>query len=106
MVKPTDKRRPRTQANPGEAKKPKRDQVLQVVVTAEDKALIERRAASARLSLSTFLRNVGLGIEIHSSADLDIAMDIVKLNGDLNRLGGLLKLWLSEYRGRAPVPFK
>lgn len=56
--------------------------------------------AQAGLSLSTYLLAAGLNHPIRSVADLDAVADLVRVNGDLGRVAGLLKLWLAEKRGQ------
>lgn len=56
------------------------------------------------LSLSAYLRVVGLNHPIQSVADLDAVADLVRVNGDLGRVAGLLKLWLAEKRGQGARP--
>lgn len=82
----------------------RRGKPIEVWVTDEEKAVITERAASAGLSRSAFLRALGLNHPIRSTADSDAMTDLMRINGDLGRLGGLLKLWLSERPGAgAPV---
>ena len=66
----------------------------------EEKALITERAEQAGLSRSGYLRAVGLNYPIRSVLDLMAVVDLAKVNGDLGRVAGLLKLWLSEKRGQ------
>lgn len=74
--------------------------LLKVLVTPEEKAEIERRAAQAGMSRSMYLRRAGLGYPINSVADLEAVTDLVKTTGDLGRVTGLLKQWLAEQRGK------
>ena len=67
---------------------------LQVVVDAEERAEIKRRAAASGLSVSAYLRAVALGRQVGSVLDHKAAGELVKVAGDQGRLGGLLKLWL------------
>lgn len=76
-----------------------RNRPLRVVVSARERAEIERLAAVAGLSVSAYLRAAGLNHSIKSTYDLDAVRDLVGVAGDLGRLGGLMKLWLSERRG-------
>lgn len=71
-------------------------QPIRVWVTADEKAGIEEMARSTGNSTSAFLRKVGLGYEVRSILDYSRAQDLVKVNADLGRLGGLLKLWLTN----------
>lgn len=76
-----------------------RKRPIKVYVSARDRAAIEAAAASTRLSLSDYLRSVGRGYEPRSAYDLEAVRTLAKVNGDLGRLGGLLKLWLSDQPG-------
>ncbi len=62
---------------------------------AERQAIVEK-AGHCGLSVSNFLRTVGLGIGIVSVVDHRKIEELVKVNGDLGRLGGLLKLCLAN----------
>jgi hypothetical protein len=53
-------------------------------------------AALAGLPLSTYLLRVGLGYPVRSIVDNRRVEDLCRINGDLGRLGGLLKLWLTD----------
>ena len=57
---------------------------------------LERQAEAVGLSMSSFLLNVGLGYQVTQILDNKRVEDLAKINGDLGRLGGLLKLWLSD----------
>lgn len=76
-----------------------RNRTLRVVVSASERAAIEEKARSTRLSVSAYLRNVGLGYEPRSAYDLEAVRALAKVNGDLGRLGGLLKMWLADSPG-------
>ena len=73
-----------------------RPDILKVVVSAAERAAIEERAVSTGLSLSAFLRKLGTGYEPKSTLDRRAVQDLVKVNADQGRLGGLLKLWLTD----------
>jgi hypothetical protein len=68
---------------------------LRVVVNEAERALIQGSADTAGLSLSAFLRNVGVGYPVRSIVDQKQVAELAKINADLGRLGGLLKLWLA-----------
>jgi hypothetical protein len=77
-------------------KPPRRDSTpIYVWVTAQEKAGIQEMARTTGNSTSAYLRKVGLGYEVRSILDFGHAQDLVKVNADLGRLGGLLKLWLA-----------
>src|SRR4051794_9543439 len=73
---------------------------LQVVVDAEERAEIKRRAAASGLSVSAYLRSVALGRQVSSVLDHKAVGELVKVAGGQGRLGGLLKLWLVDQSGR------
>ncbi len=76
-----------------------RKRPIKVYVTDEDRAVIEARAEATRLSLSDYLRNVGLAYQPRSAFDHEAVRALAKVNGDLGRLGGLLKMWLADSPG-------
>ena len=51
------------------------------------------------MSRSGYLRALGMNTPIRSVVDLTAVADLAKINGDLGRVAGLLKLWLSEKPG-------
>ena len=73
---------------------------ISVAVNDADRARIEQRARAASLSVSAYLRTVGLGQVTRSALDHAAVAELVKVAGDQGRLGGLLKLWLVEQPGR------
>lgn len=81
-----------------------RQRPLRVLVSASERARIEERARIAGLSVSAYLRAAGLNQPIRSVLDHDAVRELAKINGDQGRLGGLLKLWLTEWAERAKVP--
>ena len=62
----------------------------------EEKAQIEANAKAAGMSLSSYLLVIGQGYKIQGVVDFEQVKELAKINGDLGRLGGLLKLWLSH----------
>lgn len=81
-----------------------RGRPIYVWVSDEERKEIERRANAAHMSLSAFLRTLGLGHEPRSGFDSDAVLALAKLNADQGRLGGLLKLWLTTRRGEGARP--
>lgn len=77
-----------------ERRKP-RYQHLRVPVLPHEKAAIESCAKQAGRSVARYLRDVGQGYKLHSTVDLDAVCELARINGDLGRLGTLLKLWLA-----------
>lgn len=62
-------------------------------------AEINTRSKALKLSRSEYLRNLGLGYEPKGQFDQEAIRELVKVHSDQGRLGGLLKLWLSEKKG-------
>lgn len=73
---------------------------IKVWVSEKERTGIADRAAMTGLSLSAYLLAVGLNTPIRSVVDLAAVADLAKVNGDLGRAAGLLKLWLAEKRGQ------
>ena len=72
-----------------------RNRPLRVFVSERERAEIETRAAATGLSVSAYLRNLGLGFQPHSTLDQEAILALLKVNADQGRLGGMFKLWLS-----------
>jgi hypothetical protein len=69
---------------------------LRVPVLPDEEAAIKRQAASTGLSVAAYLRNVGMGYQVTGIVDYQYVQELARINGDLGRLGGLLKLWLTN----------
>jgi hypothetical protein len=74
----------------------RRNPPIKVWLLPEERELIDRNAREAGLSLSSYLRALGMGERPANVVDLDQVQVLAKVNADLGRLGGLLKLWLSK----------
>ena len=72
----------------------KRD--FRVPVSEDEAHQLRQLAAATRMPISTYLRNVGLGYQVRGLLDHMRVEQLAKINGDLGRLGGLLKLWLTN----------
>lgn len=70
-----------------------KDDSVRVRVTPQERRLIERKARQADVTTSEFIRQAALGLKVRSVADR-------KAMADLNRLGGLLKWWLTDGKGK------
>lgn len=68
---------------------------LRVPVLPEEESVSKENAAKACLTVAEYLRRLGLGHVIKSTLDSQYVLQIVKINADQGRLGGLLKLWLT-----------
>jgi hypothetical protein len=69
---------------------------LRVPVLPVEEEAIKAAAASAGLSVAAYLRNVGMGYQVRGILDNKRVEELARINGDLGRLGGLLKLWLTD----------
>ncbi|MEX3581617.1 MAG: conjugal transfer transcriptional regulator TraJ [Burkholderia sp.] len=69
---------------------------IKVYCLPDERAQVQAKADAAGLSLSAYLLRVGMGYEIQGILDHRRVHDLAKVNGDLGRLGGLLKLWLTN----------
>ncbi len=79
----------------------KRHLHLRVPVRMQEGDTIKINAKNCGLSVSAYLRQLGLGYVPPSIIDNHKIDDLLRINGDLGRLGGLLKLWLSSDRHAA-----
>ena len=77
----------------------RRMQHLRVPVFPDEKLMIEENAKRTGHTVASFLREVGQGYKVNGIVDYQQVRELVRVNGDLGRLGGLLKLWLAEKRG-------
>ncbi len=73
-----------------------RKQCIKVWVDEQEKRDIEDNAKGCNHSASSYLRNLGVGYTPKSMIDHKSVGDLMQLNGDLGRLGGLLKMLLSN----------
>ena len=69
---------------------------IKVYCRPEEYHEIQQQAKAAGVSSSTYLRCLGLNHEVHGILDYQAVQDLARVNSDLGRLGGLLKLWLSH----------
>ncbi|NNM59269.1 MAG: hypothetical protein HKM04_05590 [Legionellales bacterium] len=73
-----------------------RKRPFKVYVSPRDREMIKQLAKEARLSVSDYLRLLGLGHAPKNTFDQAAILQLVKLHSDQGRLGGLLKLWLTS----------
>jgi len=69
---------------------------IKVYCLPDEKAHIEEGARSAGKSASAYLLALGMGYEVGSVIDAELVGELAKVNADQGRLGGLLKLWLTN----------
>lgn len=75
---------------------PKRHKLIGVKCTPEEFEEISKRAGLFGLKNPGYLRSSGLNYPLASKVDLHAFLELQKSRGDLGRLGGLLKMWLSD----------
>lgn len=69
---------------------------FRVLVTPEERDVIKASAKNCGLSVSAYLRSVGLGYRPGSTVDVEQVRNLLALNTDQKRLGNLLKMWLTD----------
>ena len=74
----------------------RRDKKLRVPVLPLEEQQIKNKAQESGLTVAQYLRNLGLGYHVPSVIDKSQVDALLKINGDLGRLGGLIKLWLTS----------
>lgn len=74
----------------------KRTVHIMVRVSPDEKKEIHQAAARCDLSAPAYLRDLGLGYEPKSNVDVHAVEQLARLHGDIGRVGGLLKMWLSD----------
>ena len=74
----------------------KRNKHLRVPVSTGEEQTIKRRAHDTGLPVARYMRQVSQGYMVQSTIDLCQVEKLLKVNGDLGRAGGLLKMWLTN----------
>ena len=74
-----------------------------VRTTLAEETALEGIASACSLSVPALMRRAALGHQVTSTVDFQAITELSRLRGDLGRVGGLLKLWLSE-DGKWPAP--
>lgn len=69
---------------------------IKVYCLPEERAEIVANARKAGISTARYLREVGQGYQVKSVMDYEYVRELARISGDLGRLGGLLKLWLTD----------
>ncbi len=84
---------------------PDHRRAIKVYVSLEERERLIERARGCDLPLSAYLRRLGIGHQPKSTIDAQAVLLLLKVNADQGRLGGLLKLWLSERPGAGAPAF-
>ena len=69
---------------------------IKVYCLPDEKAQIQENAEASGLSVASFIRKVEMGYQVESIVDIEQVVELSRVNADLGRLGGLLKLWLAN----------
>jgi hypothetical protein len=69
---------------------------VKVYCLPSEKVELEAAARAVGLSVSTYLMRVGRGYQVPGILDNKRVEELARINGDLGRAGGLLKLWLTD----------
>ena len=69
---------------------------IYVRVSADEKAQLQAIAEACSCSVPALLRHTALGHQVKSTLDHQAVMELSRLRGDFGRMGGLLKLWLTQ----------
>lgn len=69
---------------------------IKVYCLPDEKILIQENAEASGLSVACFVRRVAMGYQVDSIVDIKQVNELSRVNADLGRLGGLLKLWLAN----------
>lgn len=73
----------------------KRSKLITIRVSEMELELLKKQAQLHSLSVSNFLRKLGTNHIVNSTIDQQAIRELLNVAGDLGRLGGLFKLWLS-----------
>ena len=73
-----------------------RVQQLRVPVLPAEADEIKKNAAKCGMTVAAYLRDLGLKYKPSSLVDADAVQEMVKVNGDQGRLGGPLKMYLTN----------
>ena len=76
--------------------KRRRTDSVHVRLTPDETRIVQANAGNTGLSPAGLMRTLAVGHEPISVIDSAHILKLSRLSGDLGRVGGLLKLWLSE----------
>jgi hypothetical protein len=82
----------------------KRTKMLRSYITEEEYTIIVENSQRSGLTLSSFIRRMCLGMNVPSREDAQARRELCKINGDLGRLGGLLKIAITDENRAAIRP--
>ncbi|OCS24159.1 DNA transfer protein, partial [Campylobacter fetus subsp. venerealis cfvB10] len=67
---------------------------IAIRVSEKEYEILKEKSENYGLTISRFLRDLSLNYPITCIVDQKAAIDMLKIAGDLGRLGGLFKHWL------------
>lgn len=74
----------------------KRTKVISVRVSPEEKAQLSKKSDGFGMGIPQLMRSSALGKHLRSKLDDQAILNLLKINADQGRLGGLLKMWLQN----------
>lgn len=74
----------------------KKSPPVKVYCLPDERAQLQANAAAAGMSVSSYILNVTLGYGVRRIQYHRYAADLIRVCGDLGRLAGLFKLWLTN----------
>jgi hypothetical protein len=69
---------------------------VKVYCLPDERTQLQANASVARVGVSNYMLHVGLGYGVRGAQDRRYVADLIRVGGDLGRLGGLFKLWLTN----------
>jgi hypothetical protein len=87
------------QEMPGKKIGPRSAKGVLIKMTPDEHAAISKVASETGLAVAVMMRRLALGYRPESIVDIQTMLELIRVRGDLGRLGGLLKLWLVEQPG-------
>ena len=77
-------------------KKEAKNTFFHLRLTQAEKDIIKEKAKGCSLSTAQYMRDVSLGYKPKETKTLEQLQEVIKVNRDLGKLSGLLKMWLSD----------
>lgn len=79
-----------------EVKALNRSRRIEIRLSDEELKIITDKAEAHGLNTSTYLRSLAMNYPVKSLVDRQAVSALLKVNGDLGKLGGLFKLWMTR----------
>ncbi|MDY0215052.1 MAG: conjugal transfer protein TraJ [Bacilli bacterium] len=78
-----------------------KQETIGIKCTLSEKEFIKNKAFLCGMKPSTYMRNLALNYSVVSQIDDLAFLELIKCRADLGRLGGLLKMWITNKNRRA-----